>query len=140
MIVPNMPMPSTNAATEQTAITGCVKNVSGMIGSAARDSAYTSRPSIAVDATSSDTTRGAPQPYSVAHVSASSSGTIQPMSVAKRSEEHTSELQSPMYLVCRLLLEKKKKDRNMAACSHLHRPSGQTGSIYVFRTTTYMSE
>src|SRR5437764_11551419 len=25
-----------------------------------------------------------------------------------RSEEHTSELQSPMYLVCRLLLEKKK--------------------------------
>ena len=27
----------------------------------------------------------------------------------ERSEEHTSELQSPMYLVCRLLLEKKKK-------------------------------
>src|SRR5436189_4210924 len=30
-----------------------------------------------------------------------------------RSEEHTSELQSPMYLVCRLLLEKKKKDRHV---------------------------
>src|SRR5437879_681665 len=29
--------------------------------------------------------------------------------VCPRSEEHTSELQSPMYLVCRLLLEKKKK-------------------------------
>src|SRR5437762_9522385 len=29
-----------------------------------------------------------------------------------RSEEHTSELQSPMYLVCRLLLEKKKKKTN----------------------------
>src|SRR5437879_8556863 len=29
----------------------------------------------------------------------------------KRSEEHTSELQSPMYLVCRLLLEKKKKKK-----------------------------
>src|SRR5437762_14231542 len=28
-----------------------------------------------------------------------------------RSEEHTSELQSPMYLVCRLLLEKKKNKR-----------------------------
>src|SRR5437762_10656385 len=28
-----------------------------------------------------------------------------------RSEEHTSELQSPMYLVCRLLLEKKKVAR-----------------------------
>src|SRR3712207_7352860 len=29
--------------------------------------------------------------------------------VDKRSEEHTSELQSRQYLVCRLLLEKKKK-------------------------------
>src|SRR5437762_11782794 len=28
-----------------------------------------------------------------------------------RSEEHTSELQSPMYLVCRLLLEKKKQNK-----------------------------
>src|SRR5438876_6977884 len=28
-----------------------------------------------------------------------------------RSEEHTSELQSPVHLVCRLLLEKKKKTR-----------------------------
>src|SRR5437763_7411208 len=31
--------------------------------------------------------------------------------VDARSEEHTSELQSPMYLVCRLLLEKKKNSR-----------------------------
>src|SRR2546426_1257274 len=30
---------------------------------------------------------------------------------AERSEEHTSELQSPCNLVCRLLLEKKKKKR-----------------------------
>src|SRR5256885_13251336 len=30
-----------------------------------------------------------------------------------RSEEHTSELQSPCNLVCRLLLEKKKKDANI---------------------------
>src|SRR5437879_10002796 len=29
-----------------------------------------------------------------------------------RSEEHTSELQSPMYLVCRLLLEKKKTTKS----------------------------
>src|SRR5437763_8567667 len=29
----------------------------------------------------------------------------------RRSEEHTSELQSPMYLVCRLLLEKKKSNK-----------------------------
>src|SRR2546426_4295613 len=32
--------------------------------------------------------------------------------VDHRSEEHTSELQSPCNLVCRLLLEKKKKQRN----------------------------
>src|SRR5690348_17780448 len=30
----------------------------------------------------------------------------------RRSEEHTSELQSPVHLVCRLLLEKKKKKTN----------------------------
>src|SRR5437879_13270452 len=29
------------------------------------------------------------------------------LTLERRSEEHTSELQSPMYLVCRLLLEKK---------------------------------
>src|SRR5437762_10350135 len=33
----------------------------------------------------------------------------------ERSEEHTSELQSPMYLVCRLLLEKKKRINNTIA-------------------------
>src|SRR5258708_21237215 len=37
-----------------------------------------------------------------------------------RSEEHTSELQSPDHLVCRLLLEKKKKSRR--ARSHWSRP------------------
>src|SRR5438552_12616466 len=36
---------------------------------------------------------------------------------ATRSEEHTSELQSPDHLVCRLLLEKKKKSKcNICAC------------------------
>src|SRR5690348_17695496 len=30
-----------------------------------------------------------------------------------RSEEHTSELQSPVHLVCRLLLEKKKKNHTI---------------------------
>src|SRR2546425_5656232 len=34
------------------------------------------------------------------------------MCPAPRSEEHTSELQSLAYLVCRLLLEKKKKKKN----------------------------
>src|SRR2546425_3554361 len=35
----------------------------------------------------------------------------------QRSEEHTSELQSLAYLVCRLLLEKKKKDRDRRPAS-----------------------
>src|SRR3712207_8504359 len=33
----------------------------------------------------------------------------------QRSEEHTSELQSRQYLVCRLLLEKKKNKRKMTS-------------------------
>src|SRR5437762_8078298 len=37
------------------------------------------------------------------------SGRVGPGQADARSEEHTSELQSPMYLVCRLLLEKKNK-------------------------------
>src|SRR2546423_6016802 len=39
---------------------------------------------------------------------------------AARSEEHTSELQSLAYLVCRLLLEKKKK---FTLCCNLHHKS-----------------
>src|SRR5215217_9444652 len=34
-----------------------------------------------------------------------------PLAPVPRSEEHTSELQSRQYLVCRLLLEKKKKQK-----------------------------
>src|SRR2546425_2802688 len=34
----------------------------------------------------------------------------------RRSEEHTSELQSLAYLVCRLLLEKKKQTARYASC------------------------
>src|SRR5947208_4852474 len=37
--------------------------------------------------------------------------TVARVYLALRSEEHTSELQSPDHLVCRLLLEKKKKKR-----------------------------
>src|SRR5258708_30639908 len=42
--------------------------------------------------------------------------------VVHRSEEHTSELQSPDHLVCRLLLEKKKKTFIIA-----HNPDEETG-------------
>src|SRR6266545_8326243 len=43
--------------------------------------------------------------------------------ICRRSEEHTSELQSLAYLVCRLLLEKKKKQgrRKAAQCQTINR-------------------
>src|SRR2546425_8392911 len=40
------------------------------------------------------------------------------LQVGRRSEEHTSELQSLAYLVCRLLLEKKKKKHNRRDTTH----------------------
>src|SRR3712207_7980986 len=47
-----------------------------------------------------------------------------------RSEEHTSELQSRQYLVCRLLLEKKKKQLTRPLCDFQahHRISSDTSS------------
>src|SRR5258708_26719579 len=45
-------------------------------------------------------------------------------SAAKRSEEHTSELQSPDHLVCRLLLEKKKNKHTPAT-----KNASSTGSM-----------
>src|SRR6202041_3905920 len=44
-----------------------------------------------------------------------------PVRMLLRSEEHTSELQSHVNLVCRLLLEKKKKRKILR---HEYRPSG----------------
>src|SRR3989454_3131631 len=43
-----------------------------------------------------------------------------PVPGKSRSEEHTSELQSPCNLVCRLLLEKKKKHNTDTYTSHIH--------------------
>src|SRR5258708_28200229 len=42
--------------------------------------------------------------------------TLFEMAVLYRSEEHTSELQSPDHLVCRLLLEKKKNNLLFSVC------------------------
>src|SRR5258708_18943045 len=47
-----------------------------------------------------------------------------PTSRSSRSEEHTSELQSPDHLVCRLLLEKKKKSN----VPHMHGSHDKVGS------------
>src|SRR2546429_3991861 len=58
-----------------------------------------------------------------------------------RSEEHTSELQSRLHLVCRLLLEKKKKiltpsaHRQLSAHQPYHRHHPPT-SAYTFYTTS----
>src|SRR5437879_7433990 len=55
--------------------------------------------------------RGSGMPGAAARellVAAAGAGRPSRQHVRARSEEHTSELQSPMYLVCRLLLEKKK--------------------------------
>src|SRR2546429_6677204 len=49
----------------------------------------------------------------------------------ERSEEHTSELQSRLHLVCRLLLEKKKKNNKI---KHLYNNHTKRYGIY----TTYM--
>src|SRR5256885_3420097 len=48
--------------------------------------------------------------HSTREVTTLAGGVINPPDT--RSEEHTSELQSPCNLVCRLLLEKKKKEDN----------------------------
>src|SRR6266480_6232687 len=45
--------------------------------------------------------------------------TLRPLRPRRRSEEHTSELQSHVNLVCRLLLEKKKKI--LLPSSHKHK-------------------
>src|SRR3989441_6699681 len=42
------------------------------------------------------------------------------LDVLARSEEHTSELQSLAYLVCRLLLEKKKQDIRKDKLNHVY--------------------
>src|SRR5258708_29684177 len=58
-----------------------------------------------------DLTRGAlcPKPSLRTNRCSDSEGLV--LGRGRRSEEHTSELQSPDHLVCRLLLEKKKKTK-----------------------------
>src|SRR3712207_8530862 len=48
-----------------------------------------------------------PRPLHPKRLASPSSIGVDPSLLAERSEEHTSELQSRQYLVCRLLLEKK---------------------------------
>src|SRR2546422_3749131 len=49
--------------------------------------------------------------------------TTRALTVRARSEEHTSELQSRLHLVCRLLLEKKKKTKKTRLLTYTNRPT-----------------
>src|SRR5947209_14606082 len=60
--------------------------------------------------THGDVNRGIPIPNAVIPVEVSN------FTLGTRSEEHTSELQSRQYLVCRLLLEKKKNRVRPCVC------------------------
>src|SRR3712207_7256976 len=51
-----------------------------------------------------------------------------------RSEEHTSELQSRQYLVCRLLLEKKKEKRIKLKIIYIGKHASTSGSARKFIT------
>src|SRR5256885_5019232 len=53
-----------------------------------------------------------------------------PRGVEARSEEHTSELQSPCNLVCRLLLEKKKKNTTDGALRFIEDLALWTGKAH----------
>src|SRR5256885_3093759 len=56
-----------------------------------------------------------------------------------RSEEHTSELQSPCNLVCRLLLEKKKKERLSfcRVCCYVH-GCDEASSLFTMRWSMWV--
>src|SRR2546427_7098822 len=68
--------------------------------------------------------RSAPAPHRdarrAADEDAAGHGGLRRRREALRSEEHTSELQSQSNLVCRLLLEKKKKKEKIESNSQLH--------------------
>src|SRR5437870_7748681 len=68
-------------------------------------------------------------------VSASSETRGRCIASARRSEEHTSELQSRGHLVCRLLLEKKKKKQPNTKKTKTHKQPPPFNSNYTTHTT-----
>src|SRR3989475_3287489 len=52
---------------------------------------------------------------------------------SRRSEEHTSELQSQSNLVCRLLLEKKKEQKQIRQDEHMHDRQIQEIRVFLHR-------
>src|SRR3712207_7014573 len=55
----------------------------------------------------------------VSHIPQLEEPATKKIQLCTRSEEHTSELQSRQYLVCRLLLEKKKRERTSRSRSDM---------------------
>src|SRR5438034_4749375 len=75
--------------------------------------------------------RGEPNDHLVVHTDLAKELVIEP----KRSEEHTSELQSHSDLVCRLLLEKKKKNTNKKTTTNKSTQTARTRHTTYKRTT-----
>src|SRR5258708_16994537 len=85
-------------------------------GSPASSAASRIRPESNMKGNSSASTCSG-SPYSYQSASDKMTPSRYPSHQVARSEEHTSELQSPDHLVCRLLLEKKKKKRDIVTHS-----------------------
>src|SRR5689334_24458708 len=61
------------------------------------------------------------------------------MVVGLRSEEHTSELQSQFHLVCRLLLEKKKKKKNIKCLPQQQNIRSHTAALCTTKQLLYIN-
>src|SRR2546427_7701085 len=80
----------------------------------------TSSPARRTAEAETNSTRIAPLPFFVAIALSCWTLTQLDRKLNRRSEEHTSELQSQSNLVCRLLLEKKKKIKRMKVSLDMH--------------------
>src|SRR2546430_12261289 len=82
---------------------------------------------------------GTPSEANMATIRDASTRTLG-LPLLQRSEEHTSELQSQSNLVCRLLLEKKKKKQIITYCLHktsLYKSSQLFSRLYCKATLPY---
>src|SRR2546429_6253792 len=66
-----------------------------------------------------ETVRCAVEDLQVSRISVGNVNAVQILPIEHRSEEHTSELQSRLHLVCRLLLEKKKRTHHTHHSTYL---------------------
>src|SRR2546429_7019315 len=64
--------------------------------------------------------KGMPLPKTMSLVETVARIDLSPLTIEERSEAHTSELQSRLHLVCRLLLEKKKHNHVHIRCCVLY--------------------